>query len=89
MVLGSGCSQGASRPTDWSLDIPELDKVPPYTPPPAPSSGPVTRILQLSDLHIQANYSIGQCDLHSTHVISFFPQVPQLSVTTPCAAQLI
>ena len=60
LVLGSGCSQGASRPTDWALDIPDLDNVPPYAPPPAPSDGPVTRILQLSDLHIQANYSIGQ-----------------------------
>ena len=60
LVLGSRCSQGASRPTDWALDIPDLDNVPPYAPPPAPSDGPVTRILQLSDLHIQANYSTGQ-----------------------------
>ena len=65
MVLGPGCGQGASRPLDWALDIPELDVVPPYKPPPAPSDGPVTRILQLSDLHIQANYSIGQ----STHCV--------------------
>ena len=67
MVLGPGCSQGASRPTDWTLDIPELDNVPPLAPPPLPSPGPVTRILQLSDLHVQANYSIGQF-VHVNHV---------------------
>ena len=74
-MLGSGCSQGASRPTDWALDIPDLDNVPPYAPPPAPSDGPVTRILQLSDLHIQANYSIGKYTLCRGHHV-FTPGSP-------------
>ena len=87
MVLGPGCGQGASRPLDWALDIPELDVVPPYKPPPAPSDGPVTRILQLSDLHIQTNYSIGQ-STHCVVVTTCLPQAPRLNVTSPCAAQL-
>lgn len=42
------------------LDIPDLDNVRPYQPPALPSSPvPVSRVLHLSDLHLQLNYSVG------------------------------
>lgn len=65
LVLGPSCSQGSSDP-DWSLDIPDLDNVPAYNPPQVPDYiANVTKILHLSDVHVQMNYSIGsptKCD---------------------------
>ena len=66
MILGPDCSGGSSSHDDWSLDIPELDQVPPYVPPPVPDQPwNVSKILHLSDLHVHLNYSVGaasQCD---------------------------
>ena len=57
MILGSSCSSGASRQTNWTLHIPDLDTGPPYQPPSLPTGPvPVSRVLQLSDLHLQLNY---------------------------------
>ena len=59
-TIGSSCSSGASRQTNWRLDIADLDNVPPYQPPALPSSPvPMSRVLHLSDLHLQLNYSVG------------------------------
>ena len=60
MVLGPSCAQGSSR-FDWSLDIPDLDNIPPYKPPKVPTNlEKVSKVLQISDPHIQVNYSIGR-----------------------------
>ena len=59
-MLGPSCSEGASRKTDWKLDIPDLDNVPPYSPPIPPLNVKnFSKILHLSDLHVQKNYTIG------------------------------
>ena len=62
MLLGDSCSQDASQATDWTLDLPELDLTPPYNPPATPAWDTVThktKVLHLSDLHVQLNYTVG------------------------------
>ena len=62
MLLGDSCSQDASQATDWTLDLPELDLTPPYNPPAPPAWDTVThktKVLHLSDLHVQLNYTVG------------------------------
>jgi len=62
MLLGSSCSRGASHVTNWTLNLPTLNLPPPSPPHTTPAWDSVkkkTKVLHISDLHVQLNYSIG------------------------------
>ena len=83
-MLGPSCSEGASRKTDWKLDIPDLDNVPPYSPPIPPLNVKnFSKILHLSDLHVQKNYTIGNV-LKNFYLLG---QTPQYLLPLACKLQ--
>ena len=86
-TIGSSCSSGASRETNWRLDIADIDNVPAYQPPVLPSSPvPVSRVLQLSDLHLQLNYSVG-APVHCRYPICCLPGLPSTERETDPGAE--
>jgi len=65
IVLQDGC--GASDLVNgWTVDLPNVEKPPVITPALPPPGSPTTKILQISDIHLDLSYTLGAnaaCDL--------------------------